>query len=86
MWDVNQRTFRLPDHEDRLETVVSHSVSLFTRGKSPKFPTTSNPRQNCFIGQHSADLKKVFFFAGSVWTPEKTQGEVGGDQEPPGDT
>ena len=28
----------------------------------------------------------MFFFAGSVWTPEKTQGEVEGDQEPPGDT
>ena len=34
----------------------------------------------------SADLKKVGFFAGSVWTPEKTQGEVGGDQKPLGDT
>ena len=28
----------------------------------------------------------MVFFAGLVWTLARTQGEVGGDQEPPGDT
>ena len=66
-----------------LPSESGHSVSLFTRGKLSKFPMTSNHRQNCSIGQ---PISKKWFFAGSVWTLEKTQGKVGGDQEPPGDT
>ena len=38
------------------------------------------------LSYRSANLKKVVFFAGSVWTLARTQGEVGGDQEPPEDT
>ena len=36
------------------------------------------------VGQPST--KKWVFFAGSVWTLARTQGEVRGDKEPPGDT
>ena len=64
--------------------LLEHSVSLFTGQECPKISMTSNPRQNCRIGQPFT--KKWVFFAKSAWTPEKTQGEVGGDQEPPGDT
>ena len=38
------------------------------------------------LSYRSAIHKKVFFWAGSVWTLPQIQGEVGGDQEPPGDT
>ena len=37
----------------------SHSVSLFTGQECPKISLTSNPRQNCWIGQPSK--KSVFF-------------------------
>ena len=38
------------------------------------------------LSYRSANLKKVFFGAWSVWTLPQIQGEVGGDQEPPGNT
>ena len=38
------------------------------------------------LSDRSAIRKKVGFFAGSVWSWPRSEGEVGGDQEPPGDT
>ena len=60
------------------------TVCLYLEGQITEISYDFQPPPKLF--NRSADLKKVFFFAGSVWTPEKTQGEVGGDQEPPGDT
>ena len=39
-------------------------------------------RQNRGLGQPFT--KKVVFFATSVWTLARMQGDVGGDQKPPG--
>ena len=38
------------------------------------------------LSDRSAIRKKVVFFAGSVWSWPRSEGEVGRDQEPPGDT
>ena len=46
----------------------------------------TDPKPPPKLSYRSAIRKKVVFFAGSVWTLARTQGEVGGDQEPPGDT
>ena len=38
------------------------------------------------LSYRSAIHKKVVFGAGDAWTLPQIQGEVGGDQEPPGNT
>ena len=38
------------------------------------------------LSYRSAIHKKVVFGSGDAWTLPQIQGEVGGDQEPPGDT
>ena len=55
--------------------LLCHSVSLFTRGKSPKFPMTSNHRQNCSIGQPFS--KKWFFRRVSLDPGENARGSRG---------
>ena len=58
-------------------------VSIYQPGMSEK---KTDPKPPPKLSYRSAIRKKVVFFAGSVWTLARTQGEVGGDQEPPGDT
>ena len=61
-----------------------HTVCLFGNQECPKISMTSNHRQNCRLGQ--PQVFSSVFFARSVWTLARMQEEVGGDQEPPGDT
>ena len=62
---------------------LTHSVLLGNLQITESPPNTKPPPK---LSYRSALHKKVFFFAGSVWTLARTQGEVRGDQEPPGDT
>ena len=65
------------------ENVNLHSVSFWKPGMSEK---KTDPKPPLKLSYRSAMRKKVVFFAGSVWTLARTQGEVGGEQEPPEDT
>ena len=53
----------------------SHSVSLFTGQECPKISMTSNPRQNCRIGQLTT--KKCFFSPDQFGLRRKRKGKSG---------
>ena len=57
-----------------------HSVSLLIS----KIDRDMRPPAK--LSYRSAIHKKVVFGAGDAWTLPQIQGEVGGDQEPPGNT
>ena len=53
----------------------SHSASLFTGQECPKISMTSNPRQNCRIGQPFT--KKCFFSPDQLGLRRKRKGKSG---------
>ena len=55
--------------------LLAHSVSLFTGQECPKISMTSNPRQNCRIGQLTT--KKWFFSPDQFGLRRKRKGKSG---------
>ena len=62
---------------------MSHSVPLREKSFTKIYPDMGPPAK---LSYRSAIHKKVVFGAGDAWTLPQIQGEVGGDQEPPGNT
>ena len=58
-----------------LTIIGNHSVSLFTGQECPKISMTSNPRQNCRIGQLTT--KKWFFSPDQFGLRRKRKGKSG---------
>ena len=76
--------FKQGEYTAKLIVVIEGTVSLYLLARNVrKFLWTKTPPK---LSYRSAFHKKVVFFAGSVWTLARTQGEVRGDQEPPVDT
>ena len=65
------------------EPALSHSVLLWDLLISKIYRDMRPPAK---LSYRSAIHKKVVFGAGDAWTLPQIQGEVGGDQEPPGNT
>ena len=63
--------------------IRGHSVLLWSLLISKIYRDMRPPAK---LSYRSAFHKKVVFGAGDAWTLPQIQGEVGGDQEPPGDT
>ena len=61
----------------------THSVLLWDLLISKIYRDMRPPAK---LSYRSAIHKKVVFGAGDAWTLPQIQGEVGGDQEPPGNT
>ena len=62
---------------------IGHSVPLREESFTKIYPDMGPPAK---LSYRSAIHKKVVFGAGDAWTLPQIQGEVGGDQEPPGNT
>ena len=60
-----------------------HSVPLREKSFTKIYPDMGPPAK---LSYRSAIHKKVVFGSGDAWTLPQIQGEVGGDQEPPGNT
>jgi len=58
-------------------------VPLREKSFTKIYPDMGPPEK---LSYRSAIHKKVVFGAGDAWTLPQIQGEVGGDQEPPGNT
>ena len=80
------RPLRSPNHDRSLNTAQVfpyHSVLLWDLLISI---IDRDMRPPAKLSYRSAIHKKVVFGAGDAWTLPQIQGEVGGDQEPPGNT
>ena len=62
---------------------LDHSAPLREKSFSKIYPDMGPPAK---LSYRSAIHKKVVFGSGDAWTLPQIQGEVGGDQEPPGNT
>ena len=66
-----------------LQSLHGHSVPLREKSFTKIYPDIGPPAK---LSYRSAIHKKEVFGAGDAWTLPQIQGEVGGDQEPPGNT
>ena len=67
----------------RWERSIAQRVSIYWESFSKIYPDTGPPAK---LSYRSAIHKKVVFGYGDAWTLPQIQGEVGGDQDPPGNT